>query len=85
MGVPVTFQGYKTTVRPNLPKFTEEDLSSRLSLALKGVLALNLSKAGKPIILTSEDDDDSNDDEEIDILSQSILCSRRPSEKVHER
>lgn len=69
--VRVNFQTYSTLVEPNLPHFTNEELTSRLSLALKEVFAHKMSK---PMLFPSIDDDE--EDDEIDILSQSILSKK---------
>ena len=71
--VMVDLQGYSTLVEPNLPRFTKEELASKLSEALKGVLEKNI--ANPPLLDVSVEEDD---DDEISELSQSILSSNRP-------
>ena len=71
-GVKLNFRGGTTFVEPNLPGFTDEELTSRLSLMLKGVDAVAKEKK---IILASEDE---NEDDEVDLLSQSILYRKTP-------
>lgn len=74
-GVRVHYQTYSTLVEPNLPPFSKEELASRLSCALKSVLADKIGKAQKPIIDYQDVDEDDSD--EIELLSQSILISRK--------
>lgn len=75
-GVKVNFRGYTTFVEPNLPAFSNSELSSRLTAALKGVLVQNKEKEKEhEVVLPSDDEHD--DDDEIDIFSQSILPSGR--------
>ena len=82
--VRVSIGGYSTLVEPNVPRFTPQELSSRLSEALKSLDALNRRK---PVLLSSDNEDE--DDDEVDFLSQSILryskSTKNATRKKHDK